>query len=62
MDVIFKWIKYIIFHNKWNKSTKYCPKCGNKYLGEMRSSNLKFCTKCGHWFNWKLDENQKSLL
>ena len=54
--------EYKEFMSNYNNKHKYCPKCGNKYLGEMRSLNLKFCTKCGHWFNWKLDENQKSLL
>jgi hypothetical protein len=57
-------IKWLLFHKKWEASTKYCPKCGNTVLGEMATLNKKFCTnsKCNHWFDWKLSKGQKARL
>jgi NADH pyrophosphatase NudC (nudix superfamily) len=55
-------IKYFLFKNTWAQSIKYCPRCGNQQLGEMRSLQLKFCPECHYWFPWKLDKNQKGLL
>jgi len=61
---MIKTIKWLLFHNKWESSKKYCPQCGNTKLGEMATLNLKVCQDCipNHWFEWKLDKNQKHRL
>lgn len=43
---IIKNVRYWLFHKKWQSSTKYCPQCGNTYLGEMPSLKLKVCQDC----------------
>jgi hypothetical protein len=30
----------------------YCPRCGNKELGKMKSLQLNFCPDCYYWFPW----------
>jgi protein-arginine kinase activator protein McsA len=43
-------------------TTKACPKCGNTYLGLIRTQNKKYCSDCNTWFDWFLDKDQKPLL
>lgn len=49
--------------NTNNKSitTKFCPKCGNKYLILLRTLNIKFCTDCNTEIQWALEYNQEQL-
>ena len=55
-------IKLFFYKNKWSKSDKYCPRCGNEYLGRMSSLQLKYCPECHFWFPWKLKYNQKRVI
>ena len=64
MKALWNKIKWLLYHKKWEASTKYCPKCGNTRLGEMATLNLKVCQQClpNTWFAWKLDKGQKPRL
>lgn len=57
-------IRYLLFHKKWQSSTKFCPQCGNTALGEMATLNLKVCQNCvpNVWFKWSLGKNQKARI
>jgi hypothetical protein len=43
------------------RTTKCCPKCGERNMMLYRTFNLKVCP-CGAHLDWPLNENQKPLL
>ena len=50
-------IRGAITHN----TTKFCPKCLDSNLLELRSQNKKICTRCNIEIPWFLDKGQKGL-